>query len=300
MSAMIPDEDRPLFFSILLAVIAAHLLLLFGIRSLFKPEPAVEPPGLSFVDLGMMGGGEAGSGEGNTAPPPAAPVLPPPAPVEQKPQPRPQQPPKETVRPVIRRDNAAADIRIPPETKPEPATPVKPQPIEPLKPIAPVAETAKLIQPVNTAAANTAANPSSAASGDRPAGPQGGNGQSGSGNGGNGAGSGGGSGGGSGDGGGGGGAIVGASHIGGYLNNPKPPYPPQLLEEGVGGTVKLRVMVEADGKPSSVEIVSASHPLFGRSAQQTVRDRYTFRPATRNGQPIRHSYVFSITFRPHN
>ena len=77
----------------------------------------------------------------------------------------------------------------------------------------------------------------------------------------------------------------------------QPVYPPQLEEEGISGTVKLRVMVEANGKPSSVEIVSASHPLFGRSAADTVRQSYTFVPAKRNGQPVRQSYTFTLRFK---
>jgi len=59
----------------------------------------------------------------------------------------------------------------------------------------------------------------------------------------------------------------------------------------------VRVMVEANGKPSSVEIVSASHPLFGRSAADTVRQSYTFVPAKRNGQPVRQSYTFTLRFK---
>ena len=70
-----------------------------------------------------------------------------------------------------------------------------------------------------------------------------------------------------------------------------------MEEEGISGTVKLRVMVEANGKPSSVEIVSASHPLFGASAANTVRQSYTFVPAKRNGQPVRQSYTFTLRFK---
>lgn len=86
------------------------------------------------------------------------------------------------------------------------------------------------------------------------------------------------------------------THLGGYLNNPRPPYPPELMEQGISGTVKLRVMVEADGKPSNVEVVSATHPEFGESARQTVLNHYTFIPAAHNGQPVRQSYTFTIRF----
>lgn len=92
-----------------------------------------------------------------------------------------------------------------------------------------------------------------------------------------------------------------ASHLGGYLHNPKPPYPRASLERGEQGTVTLRVMVEANGKPSSVELVESSgYPRLDRSALQTVTNKFTFTPATKNGTPIRSSYTFSIIFKLEN
>lgn len=294
------NEDRPLSLIVLLCVIAAHIAVFFGIAFFKTPEPPLEPPGLSFVDLGMAGGGEGGAGggtPGGESTPPAEPDPPKPQakPEPPKPQPRAEPKPQARIRPVIRRDDTPADVVLPkpePEAKPEP----KPDPVreEPVRP-----------QADNTPPARSGSSQSAAAQGAAGSGEGKGSGAAGTGRGsgqgsgdgtGSGSGSGGGSGGGSGSGGGGGGTTL-PSHTGGYLNNPRPPYPKQLEEEGVSGTVRLRVMVEANGKPSSVEVVSATHPLFARSAKETVANAYTFRPATRNGQPIRHSYTFTIRFR---
>ena len=94
----------------------------------------------------------------------------------------------------------------------------------------------------------------------------------------------------------GGGATAPASHVGGYLHNPKPPYPELSRENGEEGSVRLAVTVEADGRPSSVRVAGSSgFSRLDRAAEQAVR-KYRFRPAVRNGEPVRSDYVFSIRF----
>ncbi|MBR6877350.1 MAG: energy transducer TonB, partial [Neisseriaceae bacterium] len=64
-----------------------------------------------------------------------------------------------------------------------------------------------------------------------------------------------------------------ASHIGGHLHNPKPPYPQRSIENGEEGAVRLRVRVEANGRPSKVDLVKSSgYPALDRSALKTVRE----------------------------
>ncbi|WP_167508163.1 hypothetical protein [Eikenella exigua] len=50
-------ENRLLSPAALLFVIAAHALLYWLLISIKPPELPAEPPGLSFVDLGEIGGG---------------------------------------------------------------------------------------------------------------------------------------------------------------------------------------------------------------------------------------------------
>ena len=86
----------------------------------------------------------------------------------------------------------------------------------------------------------------------------------------------------------GGGGSTAASHIGGHLHNPKPPYPPRSIENGEEGTVRLRVTVEANGRPSAVSLVKSSgYPALDRSALTTVREHYRFIPATIAGVAVR-------------
>ena len=95
----------------------------------------------------------------------------------------------------------------------------------------------------------------------------------------------------------GGGDLTLPSHIGGYLHNPKPPYPTFSQEAGEQGVVTLLVMVEADGHPSSVHVVKSSgFSRLDRSARETVLHQYRFIPATRGGTAIPYRYRFSIPF----
>ncbi|MBP6563591.1 MAG: energy transducer TonB, partial [Neisseriaceae bacterium] len=93
------------------------------------------------------------------------------------------------------------------------------------------------------------------------------------------------------------GSVTQPTHSGGHLNNPQPPYPTQSLEAEEEGSVGLRVKVEANGRPSNVELAKSSgYPRLDRSALKTVREKYRFTPATQNGQPIPYTYTFSIRF----
>ncbi|MBH5328625.1 energy transducer TonB [Eikenella sp. S3360] len=309
------NENRFLSPAALLFVIAAHALLYWLLVSVKPPELPAEPPGLSFVDLGMLGGGGGGGGQGGDvvveeepAPAQGRPEQPPapPQPKPEQPKPAPEQ--RAQIKPVERTDRPADIVQPKPQPEVKPVRPEpKPEPRPEAKPVAP-ANT----PPSSTAGSHSAGGSSSGQGHGAPSAGSGGGSGGGQGTGvgpgqgsGRGPGSGSGEGGGHGSGigsgngpgtGGGGGGDSNPTHIGGYLNNPKPPYPPQLEEEGISGTVRLRVMVETNGKPSSVEVLSATHPLFGRSAEKTVRERYTFVPAKRNGQPIRASYTFTLRF----
>lgn len=92
-------------------------------------------------------------------------------------------------------------------------------------------------------------------------------------------------------------AFTSASQIGGYLNNPKPPYPDFSLRRGEEGTVYLRVYVTETGNPKNVQIYQSSgYRRLDNSALETVRKYYKFTPATRGGKPVSSSYIFGITF----
>lgn len=83
-----------------------------------------------------------------------------------------------------------------------------------------------------------------------------------------------------------------------YGQNPAPPYPLAARRLGLEGVVELRVRVAPDGRPDDVRVVSSSgHPLLDASAVDTVRTRWRFVPAERDGVPVADHVRFPIRFR---
>jgi protein TonB len=81
-------------------------------------------------------------------------------------------------------------------------------------------------------------------------------------------------------------------------SNPKPPYPIAARRLGQQGVVMLEVLVKADGHAGEVRVrKSSGHAMLDESAVQTVRERWRFIPAKRNGQPIDATVTFPIRFQ---
>lgn len=90
--------------------------------------------------------------------------------------------------------------------------------------------------------------------------------------------------------------LIPPTHIGGYLNNPRPAYPPLSIELGEAGVVMLQVSVSVDGRASDVQLArSSGFPRLDRAALQAVRN-WRFRPAMRGNEPVAHTYDFSLKF----
>ena len=100
---------------------------------------------------------------------------------------------------------------------------------------------------------------------------------------------------------GGGGGAGGSGFSGaspGYGVNPLPPYPVAARRLGIQGEVLLRVFVAADGRPTNVTVLTSSgSDLLDASAVETVRSRWRFIPATRNGAPVEDTVQVPIRFR---
>ena len=103
----------------------------------------------------------------------------------------------------------------------------------------------------------------------------------------------GGSGGGDGSGGdGSGGARV------GYGTNPLPPYPLVARRLGQEGVVLLEVLVAPDGRAADVRMIrSSGFAPLDESAVTTVRERWRFVPARRDGVAVESRVTVPIRFR---
>lgn len=82
------------------------------------------------------------------------------------------------------------------------------------------------------------------------------------------------------------------------ISRPAPRYPPQALRRNVGGSVRVLATVAPDGSVERLELAEGSgNRDLDRAAMEAVR-RWTFRPATRNGQPVTATVVIPLEFNP--
>jgi protein TonB len=71
------------------------------------------------------------------------------------------------------------------------------------------------------------------------------------------------------------------------LHQIEPIYPAEADRQGLSGEVHLRLKLEADGRVSDIEVLSAMPPgVFDESALQAFRQA-RFSPAQKNGRPVR-------------
>ncbi len=90
-----------------------------------------------------------------------------------------------------------------------------------------------------------------------------------------------------------GGRLVSAS----YRSAPKPPYPPAMRSSRVEGRVGVRIAIDAEGKPTRVDITTPSgHADFDRTARSWILSNWRFNPATRDGEPIPSTVTTRVEF----
>lgn len=71
-----------------------------------------------------------------------------------------------------------------------------------------------------------------------------------------------------------------------YLNNPPPPYPPMSRRLGESGRVIVRVLIGTDGRAQDARIQKSSgYERLDQVALDTVRNRWRYKPGTRDGVP---------------
>ena len=76
-----------------------------------------------------------------------------------------------------------------------------------------------------------------------------------------------------------------------------PRYPPQALRRREEGEVILRVLVDVNGDPSTIEVEKTSRSrLLDRAAMDAVKN-WKFNPGLKNGQPVAGWVLVPISFR---
>lgn len=82
-----------------------------------------------------------------------------------------------------------------------------------------------------------------------------------------------------------------------YASAPAPTYPREALLNGIQGTVVLKVLVDVDGKPLSVEIErSSGNRRLDDAARRQVLRKWMFRPAIRDGRAVQVYGIVPVSF----
>ena len=82
-----------------------------------------------------------------------------------------------------------------------------------------------------------------------------------------------------------------------YRLAPPPAYPRRALQQRLSGTVLLQVLVGIDGRPLEVNVAQSSgHRELDEAARAHVLKRWSFQPASRNGQAVQAIGMVPIEF----
>lgn len=76
----------------------------------------------------------------------------------------------------------------------------------------------------------------------------------------------------------------------------QPAYPPGLLQKEVEGTASIRVLIGTDGRVREAQVISASHPDFGKAAVKQALKAWRFKPATRGDVAVEDWQTLSVRF----
>ena len=77
---------------------------------------------------------------------------------------------------------------------------------------------------------------------------------------------------------------------------PPPSYPKSAVEQREVGVVNLRVEVDAQGRPTDVQVLSATNPGVFDAVSIAAARSWTYRPAVKNGKPVAGAVRVPITY----
>lgn len=298
-------NQRLLNPSVTLLVSLLHAGLIAAGWQAAQPAEPVTVDNLTFIDLGSPEGDNRPKAEGAPAPLPETPQTAPPKPEQPKPkqaEPRkaPAEPAEAPVKTVVRND-VKPDLAAPkpkePQPQPLPQAQSQPDPAPRREQEQkPAAEPPRQVTAPAAGGSPNAANRSADAPADGGGGtdpnskvPQnsGGGSKGAEGKGAKGPG------GGNEGGGQGGNSIV----DGGYVTLPMPPYPQLAMENGDEGTVRVEVIVEANGRISSAKVVKSSGSTILNNAALKAARSANIKPKMINGEPVRSRFITPFNFK---
>lgn len=75
------------------------------------------------------------------------------------------------------------------------------------------------------------------------------------------------------------------------------PYPQRARELGIEGDLVVVILINSDGKVTSVEIISSPDQSIAKAARQTILSSWKFKPARNQGVPVKQRVKQKISFK---
>ncbi|MEO0795794.1 MAG: TonB family protein [Verrucomicrobiota bacterium] len=79
------------------------------------------------------------------------------------------------------------------------------------------------------------------------------------------------------------------------LSNPARIMPYELLRENIRGKVRLKILIQPDGRVEVLDVIDAEHKRLIKPARRFA-EKCRFEPPLRNNIPVATAYVFPISF----
>ncbi|PTY06399.1 hypothetical protein DB347_13315 [Opitutaceae bacterium EW11] len=79
------------------------------------------------------------------------------------------------------------------------------------------------------------------------------------------------------------------------VKTPPPEYPAAMRQEGVAGTVAVKVVVDETGAVTECTVSKSTNRAFEEPALAAVRT-WKFKPATKDGTPVKARFILPIQF----
>jgi TonB family protein len=73
-------------------------------------------------------------------------------------------------------------------------------------------------------------------------------------------------------------------------------YPKDAKAEGIEGTVVLKFVIGTNGGVQEIEVEQGVYPSLDAEAVRVVRNSPKWRPAVKDGKPVRFTYHFPVIF----
>ena len=77
---------------------------------------------------------------------------------------------------------------------------------------------------------------------------------------------------------------------------PEPEFSEEARKAGIGGTVRIAMLVDTDGHPETVTLLCGAEPSLNAKAVETAK-LWRFEPATRDGKPVRAEVEIETSFK---